>query len=102
MRLDLPPSGESWVLTDEVKLFEIVNNLLSNALTFTGFGFVELAVRLDFAKGPQHPDATLHIRIQDPGAGIPKEDLDRVFLPFFQRRLLPALPPAERVWACRS
>lgn len=78
-------------------MFEIVNNLLSNALKFTDFGFVELAVRLDFTNGPQHPDATLHIRIQDSGAGLPTEDLDRVLLPSFSVRLLPALPSAKRV-----
>ena len=84
-RLDLPPSGESWVLGDEVKIFEIINNLLSNALKFTDLGYVELAVRLDFVNGPAQPEATLHLRVQDSGAGIPEEDLQRVFLPFFQR-----------------
>ena len=84
-RLDLPPSGESWVLGDEVKIFEIVNNLLSNALKFTDRGFVELAVRLDFADMRAHSEATLQVRVEDSGAGIPKEDIDRVFLPFFQR-----------------
>ena len=85
-RLDLPPSGESWVLADEVKLFEIVNNLLSNALKFTDLGYVELAVRLSFLHGPAQPEATLHLRVEDSGAGIPEEDLQRVFLPFFQRQ----------------
>ena len=45
-RLDLPPTGESFVLVDEVKLFEIINNLVSNALKFTPIGFVELVVGL--------------------------------------------------------
>jgi len=45
-RLDLPATGESRMLVDEVKLFEIVNNLVSNALKFTREGFVELGVHL--------------------------------------------------------
>jgi two-component system sensor histidine kinase EvgS len=37
--LDLPPTGQSTVLIDDVKLFEIINNLVSNALKFTVFGW---------------------------------------------------------------
>ena len=85
-RLDLPLSEESWVLGDEGKVFEIINNLLSNALKFTEIGFVELTVRLSLLSGPDLPETTLHMRVQDSGTGIPAEDQPRVFLPFFQRR----------------
>lgn len=83
-RLDLPPSGESQVLIDEVKLFEIINNLISNALKFTTAGFVELTVRLTLSSPSLLAKATLELRIQDSGSGIPEQDLDRVFMPFFQ------------------
>jgi signal transduction histidine kinase/FixJ family two-component response regulator len=85
-RLDLPPSGESHVLTDEVKLFEIVNNLLSNALKFTVSGFVELKVQLRLAEHSLLPSAVLDVQVQDSGPGIPTNDLDKVFMPFFQGR----------------
>jgi len=84
-RLDLPPSGESHVLLDEVKVFEIVNNLLSNALKFTQSGFVELAVRLDLSTPSPYPSAVLNIQVRDSGSGIPRSDHDKVFIPFFQR-----------------
>ena len=84
-RLDLPPSGESQVFIDEVKLFEIVNNLLSNALKFTNAGFVELTVRLDLSTSKPYPHAVLDIRVLDSGSGITREDQEKVFLPFFQR-----------------
>ena len=83
-RLDLPASGESQVLIDEVKLFEIVNNLVSNALKFTRAGFVELGVHLSLASPSQFPDATLNIRVSDSGPGISQSDQDKVFVPFFQ------------------
>jgi signal transduction histidine kinase/CheY-like chemotaxis protein len=92
-RLDLPPGGESQVLVDEVKLFEIINNLISNALKFTDTGFVELTVRLSLASPSHLPSATLRVRVQDSGWGIPKQDLDRVFMPFFQRHEPPRRPP---------
>jgi signal transduction histidine kinase/CheY-like chemotaxis protein len=84
-RLDLPPTGESLVLVDEVKLFEIINNLVSNALKFTSSGFVELVVGLSVPTTSALPHATLDIRVSDSGHGIPAEDLEKVFLPFYQR-----------------
>ena len=83
-RLDLPASGESHVLVDEVKLFEIVNNLVSNALKFTRAGFVELGVHLSLSSPSAFPDAVLHIEVKDTGPGIAQGDLDKVFVPFFQ------------------
>ena len=84
LRLDLPASGESQVMVDEVKLFEIVNNLVSNALKFTHSGFVELAVHLSLASPSQFPDAVLNIQVSDSGPGISQSDRDKVFVPFFQ------------------
>ncbi|MEP7301350.1 MAG: response regulator [Caldimonas sp.] len=83
-RLDLPDSGESRVLVDEVKLFEIVNNLVSNALKFTRAGFVELGVHLTPATPSQLPRAVLHIQVSDSGPGISQADRDKVFVAFFQ------------------
>lgn len=85
-RLDLPPSGESLVLVDEVKLFEIINNLVSNALKFTSSGFVELVVGLSMPATMALPRAALDIRVTDSGQGIGEDELEKVFLPFYQRR----------------
>lgn len=85
-RLDLPPTGESFVLLDEVKLFEIINNLVSNALKFTSSGFVELVVGLSLPSTSVLPRARVDIRVSDSGCGICKDDLDKIFLPFYQRR----------------
>jgi signal transduction histidine kinase/CheY-like chemotaxis protein len=84
-RIDLPPTGESLVLVDEVKLFEIINNLVSNALKFTSRGFVELVVGLRVPSTATLPRATLEIRVSDSGQGIDEDDLAKVFLPFYQR-----------------
>jgi len=83
-RLDLPPTGESSVLTDEVKLFEIVNNLVSNALKFTESGHVELRVGLELPVRGELSQARIGIYVNDTGCGIPSSDLERIFLPFFQ------------------
>jgi two-component system, sensor histidine kinase len=83
-RLDLPASGDSQVMVDEVKLFEIVNNLVSNALKFTQSGYVELVVHLSLSTPSQFPDAVLNIQVSDSGPGISQSDSEKVFVPFFQ------------------
>lgn len=82
-RLDLVPQA-AYVIVDEVKLFEVVNNLVSNAIKFTSSGLVELFVQLVPAQGRNLPHASLNIRVRDTGPGIPNDLQSKVFLPFFQ------------------
>lgn len=67
------------VWADAARLDQVLANLLSNALKFTAAGgLVTLVARPD--------DAGVEITIADTGIGIPPEDQDRVFEPFFQSR----------------
>ncbi len=84
-RLDLPPDGQSQVIVDEVKLFEVVNNLVANALKFTIDGYVELTVELQTSDTGPVRRARLTISVRDSGPGIPAADRENVFLPFYQR-----------------
>ncbi|MEO7431870.1 MAG: hybrid sensor histidine kinase/response regulator [Dokdonella sp.] len=61
-------------LFDEVRVRQIAINLLSNAVRYTGKGFVafELAWR----------NGVLHIDVEDSGIGIPPDYRERVFTPF--------------------
>ncbi|MDQ2733897.1 MAG: ATP-binding protein [Pseudomonadota bacterium] len=82
-RLDLDPKL-AYVDVDEVKLFEVVNNLVSNAIKFTSFGLVELSVQIAAQEGADLPQAALHIQVRDTGPGIPAAQQSKVFLPFYQ------------------
>ncbi len=64
------------VLCDRLRLDQILNNLLGNAIKFTERGSVEL--RISHAAGATTFD------VQDTGPGIAAEDLDRIFDPFTQ------------------
>ncbi|HMQ34839.1 MAG TPA: ATP-binding protein [Chloroflexaceae bacterium] len=68
---DLPP-----LLADEVRLRQILLNLLSNACKFTEDGRVELRVR-------REGDALL-FAVSDTGIGMGPEQLARIFQPFVQ------------------
>ena len=60
------------VSCDKGHLQQIVNNLLSNALKFTGKGYVRLEAT--FSSGE------LCIKVQDTGAGMNDEEQKRIFL----------------------
>lgn len=68
---------EVQILADPGRLHEVITNLLSNAVKFTPAGG---SVRLE--AGPQGPQAVL--RVGDTGAGIPPDELPRIFDRFFR------------------
>ena len=77
LELDDCPAG---IVADEVRLRQIVFNLMSNAIKFTDRGLVRL--RAEVAPGPD--GETLVIRVEDSGIGIPAERLADIFEAFRQ------------------
>jgi signal transduction histidine kinase len=78
LRLSLHlPTAAVWVLADRVRMAQVAGNLLHNAAKFTPSGG-EIRVAL----GQQGNDA--EIRVEDDGAGIEPEALERIFEPFMQ------------------
>ncbi len=71
---------ESTILTDSVKLRQILDNLISNALKFTHKGFISIGYKLIKKKNT----IFLQFYIEDTGIGIKKEMHDRVFDQFRQ------------------
>lgn len=72
---DLPPLLQ----LDIVKIRQIVENLVGNALKFTHDGSVVLRASLKPAQ-----DKILWIEVQDTGPGISPDELSRIFSPFYQ------------------
>ena len=65
-----------WVSVDPHRIRQILFNLLSNAYKYTTHGTI--TVRVEWR------DGTLALSVADTGKGITKEDIDRIFQPFFQ------------------
>ncbi|HXF69651.1 MAG TPA: ATP-binding protein [Thermoflexus sp.] len=76
LRMELP-AGPIWILGDGEGLIRMIGELLDNAVKFSPSGG-EIRLSLEVMEG----EAVL--RVQDPGVGIPREALDRVFEPFYQ------------------
>ena len=71
------PAGPIAMHTDEVKVRQIVINLLGNAVKFTSAGSITIRV--------EQPDAaSVALHIADTGIGIGPHDIERIFEPFVQ------------------
>jgi PAS domain S-box-containing protein len=71
-----------WLLYgDSVKISQILTNLMGNALKFTNYGGVEVAVRLLKADASH---ATVEFVVSDSGIGIEHEQLRNIFEEFTQ------------------
>jgi PAS domain S-box-containing protein len=73
------PATPVWVSGDPTRLAQILDNLLTNALKFTGDGG---SVRVGVAADPDRGEAVLSVR--DSGVGIEPDMLARLFEPFSQ------------------
>lgn len=63
-----------YIRTDEMKIRQIIINLVSNAIKYTPQGTVNVDLRLE--------ESNLIISVSDTGAGIPKDKLSDIFKPF--------------------
>ena len=70
------------IVADQHRLFQILGNLISNALKFTDRGWVE--VRSSY-KSQQH-GGLLRIEVEDTGIGIPEDRQRQLFQRFFRYR----------------
>ncbi|ROL89688.1 hybrid sensor histidine kinase/response regulator [Pseudomonas chlororaphis] len=75
------PDVPGMVLGDGMRVRQIVNNLLNNAIKFTQTGRVTLYVRV---LGRENGQARLQWQVVDTGVGISKDQQARLFQPFFQ------------------
>jgi signal transduction histidine kinase/CheY-like chemotaxis protein len=87
------PDVPQFVCTDEVKLRQVLINLLNNAIKFTYEGGVSVRVRSVIGNGEDSSNYQLPItnyqlqfEVEDSGAGIAPEELDSLFEAFMQTR----------------
>lgn len=67
----------SFIITDPIRLEQILINLIDNAFKFTEEGYVEVGYQLD---DPQ----TLRFYVKDTGIGIPSSEQEKIFERFYR------------------
>ena len=83
------PDVPRYMRTDEVKLRQVLINLLTNAIKFTQEGGLSVRVSLVNTHKQQttnNKQQTIHFEIEDTGAGIAPDELDSIFEAFVQSK----------------
>ena len=70
-----------YVVGDQYRLSQILNNLIGNAIKFTNKGFINVHIT---TKNVKEKSLTLCFSIEDSGCGIPEENLETIFESFYQ------------------
>ncbi len=82
LSVSIDPSIHQTLMLDEVRLRQILFNLISNAIKFTHEGYI----RLFFKAVTFNEHLNLVITVEDSGIGIPKEEQDKIFSAFIQQK----------------
>lgn len=78
-KVDIDPEIPSMLYGDEVRIKQVVTNMLTNAVKYTSSGSVTLSTKGERVAADQ---ILLRISVQDTGMGIRKESLDDLFSSF--------------------
>lgn len=75
------PSIPSQIITDPMRLRQVLINLVGNAVKFTSKGEIFINITRQAAEGD---DLVLQFEVRDSGIGIPEDKLNKLFKPFSQ------------------
>ncbi|MBQ6442909.1 MAG: response regulator [Lachnospiraceae bacterium] len=78
-RVDVDPEIPHLLYGDEIRVKQIVLNLLTNAVKYTKEGEISLAVT---SRPASDEEILLGFRVSDTGIGMKEEDLEKLFAPF--------------------
>ncbi|MGV3526700.1 MAG: ATP-binding protein [Candidatus Sericytochromatia bacterium] len=82
--IEIDPELPAAIVFDEIRMRQVLFNLIGNAVKFTEHGHIKISV----AKQPHLSDTqqiNLRVAVEDTGIGIPLEDQERIFEAFQQR-----------------
>ena len=79
--LNIEPDVPQWLVGDPLRLGQVLQNLLGNALKFSDEGWVKLSVRKSVATAQE---VTCTFDVIDTGIGISPEKMQMIFSPFSQ------------------
>jgi PAS domain S-box-containing protein len=85
--IEFPDNFPKFITLDEIRLRQILLNLVGNAVKFTSKGFVKLSMNIDkFDAETNRYD--ISISVKDSGIGIPDDEQEQIFDSFRQSSLV--------------
>lgn len=84
VKLDLPMGPLPWLLLDETRLRQVMDNLVGNAVKFTTEGHVGLAIWQSVDESSVEEIRHVYVEVFDTGEGIPLDRQREIFRPFGQ------------------
>lgn len=81
LKVEIDEELNEFVIIDEIRMIQILNNLLSNALKFTESGYVKLKVT---CASKEKDRLSADFTVEDTGIGIAKQDFNKIFESFEQ------------------
>ena len=81
LKVIIDPELDVNVMIDDIRMIQILNNLISNALKFTEKGYVKLKV---FRKAKDNHMIDVSFAVEDTGIGIARADFPKIFESFGQ------------------
>ena len=77
--LDVSPQLPTVVCGDELRIKQVIINILTNAIKYTHKGSVTFSVHAD---NDVHDHVNIHVSVRDTGIGMKKEEMDGLFKDF--------------------
>jgi PAS domain S-box-containing protein len=85
LEFDCGPDVSKYIRTDEVKLRQVLINLIGNAIKFTASGSVRVVIRQKQTQlTPDKGKRRIQFEVKDTGVGIAAEEFNKLFRPFVQ------------------
>jgi len=81
LRLEIAADLPAFVKTDKQRLYQVLSNIVSNAIKFTRKGHIQLSFS---AHDQSKDDAVLYFQVEDSGIGMNHEVMKIIFDPFAQ------------------
>lgn len=81
LNVNVHASVPNAIIGDQVRISQVIYNLLGNALKFTSAGSVGIEVKARLIEGAKH---NIQFSITDTGFGMSQEDIDRLLEPYAQ------------------
>lgn len=92
LKVDVEKNLPKYLIGDELRLRQLLINILNNAVKFTNQGSICFSIKASYPDPLRPNDIVLQIQIKDTGRGIAPEDQKRIFEMFEQVDLNPAHP----------